>query len=190
MVAVVMAMTVLMTMTALMTMTVFVTLTVFMTVVAAAEQEDARHIDDQAQHRNRNGFVEIDRNRPDQALRRLIGDQDRDHGEDDGAGKSGEIAELAGAEREARVVAMAAGIAVGQSREQERARMRRHMQPVGDQRDRAEQQSADDLDDHHETAQRDHHPGAALVALMACAEKDVIVAARGVGHDCVACYFR
>ncbi len=62
--------------------------------------------------------------------------------------------------------------------------MRRHVQPVGNERDRAEQEAADDLGNHHDGAERDHHPGAALVALMAFAEKDVRVGAwQRVRHD-------
>ena len=53
--------------------------------------------------------------------------------------------------------------------------MGRHMQSVGDERDRAEQEPADDLGSHHEAAQRDHRPGAALVALVAVAQEDVAV---------------
>ena len=158
--AVRMTMTVRVTMAVVMTMIVLMAMIVPVAVImamlvammAAAKQENARDIDDQSQHRDRNGFVEIDRNRPDQALCGFISDQDRDHGEDNGAGKSGEVAELAGTEGEARVVAMAAGIAIGQSREQERAGMRRHVQPVGDERDRAEHQPADDFGDHHDAA--------------------------------------
>jgi hypothetical protein len=49
------------------------------------------------------------------------------------------------------------------------------VQTVGDERDRAEQQAADDLGRHHDDAQRDHGPSAALVARMAGAEEDVAV---------------
>ena len=80
--------------------------------------------------------------------------------------------------REALVVGVVAGVAIGQRGEQQRAGMGRHVQPVGDQRDRAEHQAAGDLGDHHEAAQRDHHPGAALVLLVAFAEKNVVVGAR------------
>ena len=62
--------------------------------------------------------------------------------------------------------------------------MRGHMQPVRDQRNRAEQKPAGDLGDHHEGAKYDYRPGAALVALVALAEKDVAVKISGaVRHD-------
>ena len=75
----------------------------------------------------------------EQARHRLVADQQCDHRKDDGAGEAGEIAELAGAEGEARIVDMTTRIGVGQCRKQQRAGMRAHVQPVGDQRDGAEQ---------------------------------------------------
>ena len=54
-----------------------------------------------------------------------------------------------------------------------------HVQSVGDERDRAEQQAADDFGHHHEAAERDHHPGAPLVRLMTRAEEDVGMGRRG-----------
>jgi hypothetical protein len=155
---------------------------------AAAEQEHAGDIDDQSEHGDRDRLVEADRHRCKQARDRLVTDEDRDHRQHDGAGEAGEVAELAGAEGEARVVGMAPRIAVGERREQERAGMGRHVQAVGDQRDRAEQQAADDLGDHHDGAQHDHRPGAALVLVMAFAEEDVAVA--GCGHGARRLYFR
>ena len=106
--------------------------------------------------------------------------------------KAGQIAELAGAELKRSSSAMPARVAVSERREQQRARMRRHVQPVRDQRDRTEQQAAGDLSEHHGRAQRDHHPGAAFVALVACAEKDmrVKIARDAVRHNPVLRYCR
>ena len=106
---------------------------------------------------------------------RLPADQQRDHRQHDGAGESGEVAQLAGAEGEARIGGVPPGVAVGQRREQQRAGMRAHVQAVGDQRDRAEQQAAGDLQRHHRAAQPDHRPGALLGVFMALAEEDVAV---------------
>ena len=145
---------------------------------AATEQEHARDVDNESQHRNRNGLVEVDRNRPDQAGDGFVADEDRDHGQHDGAGEAGQISQLAGAEAETIVFGVTARVAVGQRCEQKRARVRRHMQTVGDERDRAKDQAADDLGDHHEGTERDHHPGAALVLLVTLAEKNVRVGAR------------
>ena len=58
---------------------------------------------------------------------------------------------------------------------QECARVGRHMQPVGDQRDRAEHRAAGDLGDHHERRQRDDTPSAPLVRRVMLAEEGVIV---------------
>src|ERR1700723_1754630 len=80
-------------------------------------------------------------------------------------------------------------VAVSKRRQQERARMRRHVQAVGDERDRAEEQAADDLRNPNHGTERDHNPGAAFVAIVACAKKDVRVIAReGVRHGGLACY--
>jgi hypothetical protein len=78
---------------------------------------------------------------------------------------------------------MTASKAISQRREQKRAGMGRHVQPVGDERDRAEQKPTDYLGDHHEAAQHDHRPGAALVALVGLAEKNVAMEIGvAVGH--------
>ena len=77
-----------------------------------------------------------------------------------------------------RIVGVLAGIGVGERREQQRAGMRAHVQAVGDQRDRAEQQAADDLGDHHGAAEPDHRPGLALAFLVPLAEEHVAVKGR------------
>jgi hypothetical protein len=51
------------------------------------------------------------------------------------------------------------------------------MQAVRNERDRAEQQAADNLRNHHEAAQRDNHPRAALVLFVAFAEKNMVMGA-------------
>ena len=113
----------------------------------------------------------------------LVTDQQRDHRQDDGAGESREIAELAGPEREARIVGVLAGVGVGERREQQRTRMRAHMHAVGHQRDRAEQQAADNLGDHHGAAEPDHRPCPALAVFVARAEKHVGMRSGAAGTD-------
>jgi hypothetical protein len=71
------------------------------------------------------------------------------------------------AEAEARVARVPAGVVIGHRREQQCACVRRHMQAIGDERDRAEHEAADDLGNHHHGAKPDHHPGSALGSLMA-----------------------
>src|SRR5205085_6747388 len=53
--------------------------------------------------------------------------------------------------------------------------MGRHVPAIGEQRHRAEQDAGDDLADHHDRGEDDHEPGAALVAGVFGAEKDVVV---------------
>ena len=53
--------------------------------------------------------------------------------------------------------------------------MRAHVQPVGDQGDRAEQSAADNLGDHHRGAEPDHGPRFALALFMPFAEEHVAV---------------
>jgi high affinity Mn2+ porin len=71
--------------------------------LAPARQPGAGQIDDQAEDGDRQGLTEIDRVGVDQSLRGLIADQERDHCQYDGTREPGEIAELAGAERQTRV---------------------------------------------------------------------------------------
>ena len=105
----------------------------------------------------------------------LVPDEERDHRQNDGAAEPGKVAELAGDEGETQVLGVVAGIAVGQRRQQQRAGVRGHMQAVSYERERAEQTAADDLRCHHDAAQPDNRPRLARVAVMPCAEKNVIV---------------
>ena len=73
-------------------------------IVFAAQQEGAEQIDAEAGTRDHDRLIEGDRHRRDQALDAFVADQQRDHGERDGAGEGGEVAELAGAEGEPRIV--------------------------------------------------------------------------------------
>ena len=68
---------------------------------------------------------------------------------------------------------MPAGVGVGQRREQQCARVRAHMQTIGDEGDRAEHQAADDLRDHHRPAEPDHRPGLALALVVSLAQEHV-----------------
>ncbi len=120
--------------------------------IAAAQQDGAGDVHRKAEAGDRDGLGEMDGHRSKDAGDGLVADQHRDHGKDDGAGEAGEVAELARAEGEARIVGVPARIAIGQGSKQQRTRMRAHMQAVGDERDRAEQQAADDLGDHHGAA--------------------------------------
>src|SRR6516225_10285662 len=151
--------------------------------MTARKKQGACDVYGQPESRDRDCLIEADRHRPDKTRYRLIADQKRDHDEHDGAGEAGQVAELASAEAKAIVVDVATREAISQRREQKGTGMRRHVQPVSDQRDRAEQKPADNLGNHHESAQCDYRPGAALVALVALAEKDVTMTIGvAVGH--------
>src|SRR4051794_19432677 len=111
----------------------------------------------------------------EEADRALPGDLHRDHREDDGAGKRREIAELAGAEREAGIMRMPPGEQIGDGRDAQRRGMGCHMPAIGKQRHRSEQRSRRDLADHHDGGQGDDEPCPALVAGMLMTEEHVIV---------------
>jgi len=144
-------------------------------VMLVAQQPGARHIDGKTEDRHRDRLVEGDRHRVQQTADAFPADQQRDQRQDDRRGEGGEVAELAGAEDEARVLGVAARIAVGDSREQQRPGMGGHVQPVGHERERPEDAAADDLQQHHRPAQPYHPPGTPLVAGMASAQENVAV---------------
>lgn len=106
---------------------------------------------------------------------RFVTNQQGNHHEDDGAGEAGEVAELTSAETKAVIMRIFSGIGVGKRRQQQGAGVRRHMKAIRHQRDRSIQQTADDLDHHHDAAQDDHEPGPALVSLMAFAKEHMVV---------------
>src|SRR5262245_65960611 len=95
-------------------MIVSVSVAVPMVMVIIAQQKGAHQVDDETQECNRNGLVESDLDRIEKALDRFVGDQERHHGEHDCARKGGEVAELAGAERETLVMRVTAGVGLGQ----------------------------------------------------------------------------
>ena len=146
-----------------------------MVMPAAAQQPYAGDVHGQAEHCDGDGLGELDRNGGEQARHRLVADQQRDHRQHDRAGEPGEVAELASPEREAGIVRVLAGVAVGQGRQQQGAGMGAHVHPVRDQCDGAEQQAAHDLQHHHGAAERDDPPGPALRLLVPVAEEDVAV---------------
>src|SRR5689334_15069869 len=74
-----------------------------MVIMLTAQQPRADQVDGKPKTGHRDGVAIDDRYRRDQPQHALIGDLDRDDAEDQRAGERGEIAELAGAEREARI---------------------------------------------------------------------------------------
>ena len=161
-----------------------------MMIAPAAQEPGARDVHSEAEAGDRDRFAEVNRHRRKQARHRLVADQEGDHRQHNRAGEAGQVPQLARAEAEPRVVRVAAREGVGERGEKQRAGVRRHVQAVGDQSDRAEQQPAGDLNQHHGPAKPDHDPGAALVASVTFAEKDVVMVKaerhgdhrRGRGH--------
>src|SRR5580704_15256407 len=98
--------------------------------VAAAQQPCARDIHSQTQAGNRDGLGKVDRYRVQDARDRLITNQKSDHRQNDGAGESRQITELACPEREAWIVGVFTGAGVGEGSEQQGSRMRAHMHAI------------------------------------------------------------
>ena len=88
-----------------------------------------------------------------------------------------QVAHLAGAESEAFVAGVAAGIAIGKCGYQHGSRMGRHVPAVGNQRHRAEDAARGDFDHHHRGGDGDDQPGPALVSLVIVAQVDMLVRA-------------
>jgi hypothetical protein len=147
-------------------------------VLASAQQPGARDVDHQPNDGNPDSLVEADGDGMKQPRDGLTPDQECNHRQNDGAAEPGKIAELAGAEGETHVLGMMPGIAIGQRRQQQCARVRRHVQAVGDQREGAEQTATDDLHCHHDAAQPDDRPHPAGVTVMPRAEGKRVCAGR------------
>jgi len=113
-------------------MTVAAPMPVRMAMLAAGKQPGAGDIDQKSERGDRNRLGEMDRHRREQAADRLVADQERDHRQNEGAGKARQIAELSGAEGEARILRVAARKRIGERRQQQGAGVRAHVQPVGD----------------------------------------------------------
>ena len=142
---------------------------------AIPQQPGTEQIDCQAEHGDQERLVESYRNRGEQAHRALVPDQERDQGQDDGAREGGKLAELAGPEREPRVVGMRAREPVGERRDCQRGRVRGHVPAVGGECHRAVERAGDDLGDHRDRGERHHQPGPPFVPAVRSAEKHVAV---------------
>src|SRR5262245_1369979 len=99
-------------MTALVFMAVTVAMPVTVIVVVVPQQPDAREIDQQSKHCDRNRLTEVDRHGREKTQYCFVPDDQRDHGEHDGAGEAREIAQLARTEYEAVVSRVPAGVGV------------------------------------------------------------------------------
>ena len=144
-------------------------------VIMIVQQNCAHQVHAEAEQRDRDCLPECDGDGMDHAHHRFVSDQQGHHGEDDGAGEGGELADLAGSEREPVVADMAAGKAVGEGGDGQRRDVGGHVQAIGDEGHRPRPCAAADLGDHHHRGQRDDGPGAPFMGAVLDAEKVVIV---------------
>ncbi|MCY1237621.1 hypothetical protein D9M72_503260 [compost metagenome] len=146
--------------------------------VVVLQQPGAHEVDDEAGDGDENRLAKIDRHRSVEAAQAFPADQQSDERQHDGAGKTGQVAKLSGAEGETAIVRMLARIEIGKRGDQHRGRMGRHVPTIGNERHRPEDLPGHDLDHHHRCGDRDDDPGPPLVALVIAAKEDVIVARR------------
>ena len=114
----------------------------------------------------------------------------------DGAGESGQIAELAGTETEARIGGMTPRQPIGARRQAQRPHMGRHMNAVGQKRHGVVEKARADLHHHEEGGDQRRQLGAGFRAVMAMTQKDMAVRPDAVivravvvwnGHDHAPC---
>src|ERR1700686_5502174 len=146
---------------------------VMLVAIAAAQEPGAGDVHGKSETGDRYRLGEMNGYRLQQARDRLIAYEQGDHRQDDGAGETSQIAKLSGAKAETSVIGMLACVAIRQRRKQQCTCMRAHVQTVGHQRDRSEQEPADDLGHHHHAAQYDDCPSAAFTALVVGSQKDM-----------------
>src|SRR5579871_455122 len=100
-------------------------------VMVVAQQPRAQEVDAEAEDRDRDRLVESDPHRVNEPTHALITDEKRDQGQNQGARIAGELPELAGPEGKSGVTRMFARVSVCKGRDEKRAGMGRHVQPVG-----------------------------------------------------------
>ena len=97
----------------------------------------------------------------------------RGEAQDDGAGESGQIAELAGAETEAGIGGMPPRQPIGARRQAQRPHMGRHVHAVGQQRHGVVEKARADLHHHEQGGNQRRQLGAGFRPVVAMAEKDM-----------------
>jgi hypothetical protein len=134
--------------------------------VVLAQQPRAAEVHDEADRGDGHRLAVGDRHRTRETEKAFVGDKQRDHRQHDRAGERGQLAELAGTEREAPVMRVPPREQIRRCRDADGERMRRHVPAVGEQRHGSEDRASRDLDDHHRDGEADDQPGSALVARM------------------------
>jgi len=133
-------------------------------VVTVAQNDDADTVDQQSEHGNNNGLVVGEGHRMHKSIDALDDHQESEEGEHDCARESSERVELACTEAERGIVSSTTGKNVGKDRETECRRVRCHVQTVGEQSHRTEENAGGNLDRHHDGSHQYYPPSASFAA--------------------------
>lgn len=144
------------------------------------QQPGADEIDGEPSNGDGDRLLEADRDRIGETHDTLPADEKRNQRQHDGARKTREVAEFSRAEGEARIARMAAGIGIGQRRDQHGTGMGGHVPTIRHQRHGAIERPGDDLRHHHARRQRDDEPDPSFVTAVIGTEKDMIVGGHGL----------
>ena len=156
---------------------------VIVVVMVVTQQPRAEEIDAETKDGDRNRLVEGDRHRVEQAYDTFVPNEERDHGQHNSAGEPGHVAEHAGTKGKVVVAGVAAGVGVGQRRDDQRTGVRGHVQAISEERHGAEDHAADYFGSHHDAAEADDRPGLPLVPCVILPEKNMFVAERRQGVE-------
>ena len=120
-----------------------------------SQHDSADDVDAESDGADDHGFAIVDRDWRVETHHGVTGNRQRDNPEHECAGETGKIAEFARAERKLPVMGMAPGHPIGPGCEAKRANMGGHMDAVGQQRHRPENQAGRDFHDHEGGGQID-----------------------------------
>ena len=139
------------------------------------KRNGADDVYEKPKRRDDDGFAVLDRNRRIEPQGRFHSDRQGNDAQNERAGKSREIVELARAEGKAPVARMPSRHPISPRGKAERADMGRHVHAVCQQCHGAEHKPGDDLDGHEGRSEVDDETGACFRTSVACAQIDVIV---------------
>ena len=143
-------------------------------VMCLAKNECGYQVDQQAQHRDDDGFLVLDRLGRQDALDGAHHHHEGHAQEEDGAGETPQHLDLPGAKGEPRVPGVAPRRSVSHRRQADGHRMRAHVPAVGQQGHGVVPPAGGDLDHHHGGGDP-HHQTRAPFGGLAANVKDVIV---------------
>src|SRR5512139_798540 len=142
----------------------------------AVEENRGDDIHRQADNGDDDRFVVAYQLRRRESLHALPGNQYRHGGQDDRTAEGGQVAQLAGPEREARMGPVFSRKGISCCGDGEGSDMGGHVHSVGEQSHRSEQLPGDDLGNHDEERQADRDADAARIATMVGAEEVMVMA--------------